>query len=116
MKHWIPALLALVIIPLPGNVWSESMSGNLIFSVFGVAGYLLYVLNYTRLVDGAIDGKSCLYIFTNLLAAICILVSLVEQFNLGSLLIQLTWIVVSVYGLVLIHRRESRKLVVDIEL
>jgi len=70
-----------------------------IFELLGVAGFLFYMLSYGLLQLGRISGSSFCYTLMNIFAAILVLMSLVNQFNLASVLIQVSWIIISVVGL-----------------
>ena len=69
------------------------------FQLIGIAGFIFYMLSYGLLQLGRISGQSYVYILLNMTAAFLVLISLVEQFNLASVLIQLTWIAISIIGL-----------------
>lgn len=70
-----------------------------IFELLGVAGFIFYMASYALLQLGKITGDSYSYALMNLIAASLVLLSLIHQFNLASVLIQLAWIVISVFGL-----------------
>ncbi|MCH9672710.1 MAG: hypothetical protein K0U93_14830 [Gammaproteobacteria bacterium] len=75
--------------------------------VVGIAGTLLYVTSYGSVQSNLMDGNGRAYAALNLLAAVLVLVSLNYSFNLPSALIQASWIVLSVLGL-LRHRAPRR--------
>lgn len=70
-----------------------------IWSAFGLAGVAFYLLAYGALQLGKLRGSSATYTVLNMVAAAFVMVSLVEAFNLSSLLIQISWITLSVIGL-----------------
>lgn len=70
-----------------------------IFDLLGFLGFIFYMAAYALLQLGRISGHSYSYTLINLTAATLVLISLVHQFNLASLLIQLAWIVISILGL-----------------
>ncbi len=74
----------------------------------GVAGFGLYAVAFASVQIGRLDGNGIVYTMANVAAAALVLVSMVEQFNLGSLLTQVTWIAVGIVGL--IRRRGERAL------
>jgi hypothetical protein len=79
-----------------------------IFETAGLIGVALYLGGYAALQFGVISGNSNSYTLLNLGGASFVLVSLFSEFNLASALIQISWIVISVTGLMrvfLIHRR-----------
>ena len=71
-----------------------------ITETIGVLGFIFYMLSYFLLLIGKIDGTNNSYILMNFVAASCVLVSLIHNFNLASALIQVFWIVISIVGLV----------------
>ena len=74
----------------------------------GLLGVAFYIGSYAALQTGFIRGHGYTYAILNLLGASCVLISLINAFNLSSLLIQGAWIVISIVGIVrmyLLYRR-----------
>ncbi|MEM6275893.1 MAG: hypothetical protein AAF714_03015 [Pseudomonadota bacterium] len=69
--------------------------------IIGVAGFVCYIGAFGAVQFGYLDGNSTAYSLGNILAASLVAVSLLEEFNLSSALIQGSWIVIGVVGLVL---------------
>ena len=69
------------------------------FEAAGFVGVALYLGSYAALQFGLIRGSGYAYTLLNLAAATCILVSLVANFNRWSAIIQVSWIILSLYGL-----------------
>ncbi|MEM6622376.1 MAG: cyclic nucleotide-binding protein [Pseudomonadota bacterium] len=65
----------------------------------GYLGAGLYLLAYTLLKTGVLNGSSYSYTFLNLFAAAFVAISLIEAFNAASLIIQAAWITISLVGL-----------------
>lgn len=65
----------------------------------GVAGFALYLLSYCLLQLDRVDGNSSVYARMILIAATLVLVSLYFEFNLASALIQISYIIISMIGL-----------------
>lgn len=80
-----------------------------IFDFIGVAGFGLYVLNYTLLTLNKMQSQQVSYFAINWLAASMVLIGLFNTFNLASALIQIFWIGISSVGMV-IRLRNSRKI------
>lgn len=76
-----------------------------IHEAIGVAGFMLYVANYTMLTLRYIDGHSLRYFAINLLAATSVLIGLSVSFNLASAMIQGFWAVMSIIGIAMHFRR-----------
>lgn len=72
-----------------------------IYTAIGLAGFAAYVAAYGLLQLGRIDGNGVAYTLLNIVAAGLVLVSLLEDFNLASVLIQVTWITLGLVGIVL---------------
>ena len=65
----------------------------------GIAGAVTYLLSYFLLQLGKIDGNGNFYAFMNMLAAIFVMVSLTTHFNIGSMIIQISFISLSLYAI-----------------
>lgn len=65
----------------------------------GVLGVFLYLFAYFIMQLGYIRGQSYSYPIINMLAAAFIIVSLFESPNVYSLVIQVSWIVISIFGI-----------------
>ncbi len=75
------------------------MDGMTFAGAFGLLGVILYIAAYAAMQVGLVRGQSYLYAGTNIIAAICVLFSLTENYNQSSALIQIMWIVISVVGI-----------------
>ena len=74
----------------------------------GLLGAFLYLASYFLLQAGYIGGNSKAYTFLNLAAASLVLVSLTTAFNAASVVIQVSWILISIFGMsrmYLLYRR-----------
>lgn len=67
--------------------------------LLGALGSLIYVGGYLLVQCGHICGNSATFTASKLLAAVMVLVSLGTAFNLAAFLIQISFIVISIYGL-----------------
>jgi len=76
-----------------------------LFEIIGVAGFGLYVMNYTLLTFHKLHSHDALYFGINLVAAACVLTGLMVSFNLASALIQLFWVVISTAAIAIRLRR-----------
>lgn len=70
-----------------------------IYELAGMLGVAVYLGSYAALQLGLIPGGGYLYAALNLVAAIFVLWSLTQDFNLWSAIIQVSWIVISVVGI-----------------
>lgn len=66
----------------------------------GLVGVVLYIGSYFALQAGWVRGQGYLYAFLNATAAACVLLSLFGHFNLSATIIQVTYIAISLFGIV----------------
>lgn len=66
----------------------------------GLAGVVLVLLAYFGLQSGRMRGDGIAFQLVNILGAGGIAVSLVYDFNLSAMVIEVSWIAISIYGLV----------------
>lgn len=71
----------------------------LVADISGFTGVVLYLASYALLQNGRLRQDSATYSWLNLLAASLVLISLANEFNLASAVIQLSWILISLCGL-----------------
>lgn len=72
---------------------------DIVLEAVGVAGVAIYLGSYALLNAGRIDSSGYAYALMNMIAACLVLVSLSVSFNLSSTLIQISWILISLYGI-----------------
>ncbi len=80
-----------------------------LLNIIGILGVALYLGSYAALQLGIVRGQSYLYPAINMMAAACVLASLMDSFNLSSAIIQVAWISISLVGI-------SRMLLVNLRL
>lgn len=71
----------------------------MVFDLIGYAGVLLYITSYALLSFNKIKGDSLKYHFLNLIAPVCVLISLSNSFNAPSAVIQTIWVVLSIFAI-----------------
>lgn len=76
--------------------WAANISWSDLLGLIGVA---LYIGAYFALQVGLIRGQGYLYAALNTAAACCVLLSLTQEFNLSSAIIQVVYIAISVVGM-----------------
>jgi hypothetical protein len=74
-------------------------ASGLVLEAVGILGVVIYMGSYVLLNVGCITGRGFHYTLMNMAAAICVLASLLQSFNLASAMIQVCWIAISLYGL-----------------
>jgi len=75
--------------------------------IIGLTGVALLIVTYALLQLDKIDPKGFWYSFNNLMVAILVTVSLVYTPNLASIVIEIFWFLISLYGVVMYYRRNS---------
>lgn len=70
-----------------------------IFHGAGIVGTIVYLLSYAALQTGLIRGRGYLYALLNMLAAALVLLSLSKTFNLSAAILQVSWITISLIGI-----------------
>ncbi len=78
---------------------SETVVAKEVLQAFGVLGFLLYIAGFAALQTGHLDGNGLAYTLCSVSAATCVLISLAGAFNLASLLIQVSWICIGIFGI-----------------
>jgi len=90
-------------------MFTDAQLSAQMLELIGIVGFVFYMLAYTLLQLGKVAGQSYAYILLNMLGASLVLVSLSNQFNLASALIQISWIVISAVGLARLWAASRRR-------
>ncbi|HEX6613794.1 MAG TPA: hypothetical protein VF022_08030 [Rhodanobacteraceae bacterium] len=79
-------------------------------TIVGIVGTLMVLLAFFLLQARRLHGNGVIYQLLNAFGAAAIIVSLVYEFNLVSMVLEIAWLLISIYGLVVgfRHRRDSR--------
>ena len=75
--------------------------------LIGLIGVALLIITYALLQFDRIDPKGFWYSFNNMIVAILVTVSLIYSFNLASMVIEVFWFSLSVYGIVMYFKRKK---------
>ena len=81
------------------------MDGATSSMMVGLLGVTLYLRSYAALQAGILPAYNELYPLLNIAAAACVLLDLQRTYNLPSVLIQISWIIISLAGLYRLRRR-----------
>lgn len=76
-----------------------------IFQFIGFLGMICIVLAYFLLQIGKMSSEDLSYQFVNLIGAILLIISLLVHFNLGSFLIEVFWVFITIYGIIKIYKK-----------
>tara|TARA_X000001036_G_scaffold415693_1_gene432079 strand:+ start:72 stop:317 length:246 start_codon:yes stop_codon:yes gene_type:complete len=74
--------------------------------IIGLAGVALLIITYALLQLDKIDPKGFWYSFNNLIVAVLVTVSLIYTPNLASIVIEVFWFLISLYGVVMYYNRK----------
>ena len=75
--------------------------------LIGLTGVALLIITYALLQLHTIDQTGFWYSFNNLLVAILVTVSLIYTPNLASIVIEIFWFLISLYGVVMFFKRKD---------
>ena len=87
---------------------SDAMIALHWYDVVGLGGTLSILLAFVLLQTRRLSGTGLVYQLLNLFGAAGILVSLFGTFNLSVFLLELAWVIVSLYGIVRSLRERGR--------
>lgn len=80
-----------------------------IYQWLGFIGMAFVVIAYFLLQINKYTIKSIQYQLLNLIGAILLLISLFVHFNLGSFIIEIFWIAITIYGIAINIKNKKRK-------
>lgn len=80
-----------------------------IFQIIGFLGMLCIVGAYFLLQLGKMNAENLAYQYINLAGAILLIISLLVHFNLGSFLIEVFWIFITIFGIFKIYKQRIKR-------
>lgn len=80
-----------------------------IYQWIGFFGMIFIVVAYLLLQTNKYTISSMPYQLLNLLGAILLLISLFVHFNLGSFIIEVFWIIITIYGIIINIKRKKKE-------
>ena len=75
----------------------------------GLSGVALLIITYALLQLDRIDPKGFWYSFNNLCVAVLVGISLIYTPNLASIVIEIFWFIISLYGLIMWRERQRER-------
>jgi multisubunit Na+/H+ antiporter MnhG subunit len=72
---------------------------DIIFNIIGTGGVILILLAYFMIQSDRLHKHGFAYSFMNLIGSILIFISLLHSWNLPSVIIEVFWFIISLYGL-----------------
>ncbi|AFL68083.1 CBU_0592 family membrane protein [Sulfurospirillum barnesii] len=79
------------------------------YHAIGTVGMAMVVYAYFLLQSDRVKNDSLKFQYLNLIGAILLIISLFFHFNLGSFLIEVFWIMITVYGLLKHQWKKKRQ-------
>lgn len=76
------------------------MNINLLPDVVGMIGVFCIILGFYLLQANKTTSNSLLYLYLNLMGALLLLISLLYNWNFASVVVQVMWLFISVYGII----------------
>lgn len=76
--------------------------------VVGISGVIILLVAYFLLTTNRMSSQSLSYQLYNFIGAVCILYSLLFHFNLASVAIEVSWIIISVIGMCRIQTERNQ--------
>jgi len=81
----------------------------MLFDAIGLSGVLMILAIYGLVQVDRIDVKGMRYSFFNALGSLLILISLYVNFNLSAFVIEVSWLVISLFGIFNVFRRKRKE-------
>lgn len=78
------------------------------YDFVGNVGVALILIAYLGLQLDRMDAKKLPYSIINGLGALLILISLLYAFNLSALIIEIAWLLISIFGVFAYYRNKSK--------
>ena len=75
--------------------------------LIGYTGVALLIVTYAMLQLDKIDPKGFWYSFNNMIGAMLVTVSLLYTMNKASMVIEVFWFIISVYGIIMYYKRRN---------
>jgi hypothetical protein len=69
------------------------------FDLIGIAGVLLMVIAYLLLQLEKVASSAASFLLMNVIGAVLVIISLMFRFNLSAFLMEVFWLLISLYGL-----------------
>ncbi len=82
---------------------------DLIYNISGIIGVAMIIITYFLLQDEKMKSNNIAYPVYNLIGALLILISLYRFYNFASVVIEIFWIAISIYGIWKIKIKNNRK-------
>lgn len=81
----------------------------MLFNAIGLLGVVMILVTYGLVQVDRIDVKGMRYSFFNAFGALLILISLYVNFNLSAFVIELSWLLISIFGILNAFKRKRKE-------
>lgn len=81
----------------------------MLFDAIGLMGVGMILVTYGLVQVDRIDVKGMRYSYFNALGAFFILVSLYVDFNLSAFVIEISWLLISIFGILNVFKRKRKE-------
>lgn len=81
----------------------------MLFDAIGLLGVVMILVTYGLVQVDRIDVKGMRYSFFNAFGALLILISLYVNFNLSAFVIELSWLLISIFGILNVFKRKRKE-------
>ena len=75
-------------------------AADIIFNIIGTSGVILILVAYFMIQSDRLHKHGFAYSFMNLIGSVLIFITLLHTWNLPSVIIEVFWFIISVYGLI----------------
>ncbi len=80
-----------------------------LIDLIGIVGVIIIIIGYMLLQLGKMDASDLSFSVLNTLGALLIIISLLYDWNLASFIMEFTWMMISLYGILKYYKRKKRE-------
>ena len=80
-----------------------------LIDLIGILGVIIIIIGYMLLQLGKMDASDLSFSVLNTLGAFLIIISLLYDWNLASFIMEFTWMMISLYGIIKHYKLKRRE-------
>ncbi|MBV5320909.1 MAG: hypothetical protein JZU62_04425 [Sulfuricurvum sp.] len=80
-----------------------------LIDLIGILGVIIIIIGYMLLQLGKMDASDLSFSVLNTFGAFLIIISLLYDWNLASFIMEFTWMMISLYGILKYYKRKKRE-------
>ena len=80
-----------------------------LIDLIGIVGVIIIIIGYMLLQLEKIDAKDLSFSVLNSFGALLIIISLIYDWNLASFIMEFTWMMISLYGILKYYKLKKRE-------